>query len=144
MAKIDEKDRETIKNMFSEQIQGTAHIRFFGSKEGCDYCDDTKEILEELAQLSDKIDLQVFDKDENADEVQRYNIDKFPATIFVKEDGTDTGVHFYGIPSGYEFSTLIEDIIDLANDKTGLSQETIDQLQAITQDVKISVFITPT
>lgn len=144
MAKIDEKDKETIRNMFSEQMTGTAHIRFFGSKENCDYCDDTKEILQELAELSDKVDLQLFDKDDNADEVSRYDVDKFPAIIFVKSDGTDIGVRFYGIPSGYEFSTLIEDIIDIANDKTHLSQATIDALSKIDQDVTISVFITPT
>lgn len=144
MAKIDEKDKETIRNMFSEQMKGTAHIRFFSSSSNCDYCEDTQEILEELAELSTNIDLQILDKDQNADEVTRYDVDKFPAILFVKEDGTDTGVRFYGIPSGYEFSTLIEDIIDVANDKTTLSQTTIDQLKGITQDVTISVYVTPT
>ncbi|TCS83686.1 glutaredoxin-like protein [Tepidibacillus fermentans] len=144
MAKIDERDKETIRNMFSEQMKGKTHIRFFSSKSGCDYCEDTQEILEELAALTDKIDLQILDKDQNTEEVSRYQVDKFPAIVFVKEDGTDTGVRFYGIPSGYEFSTLIEDIIDIANNKTGLSQSTIDQLKNITQDVTISVFVTPT
>ena len=144
MAKIDEKDKETIKGMFNDQMQGTAHVRFFGSKDGCDYCNDTREILEELAELSDRINLQILDKEENADEVSRLDVDKFPAIVFVREDGSDTGVRFYGIPSGYEFGTLIEDIIDVANDKTTLSQATLDQLKNITQDVKISVFVTPT
>ena len=143
MAKIDEKDKETIRNMFGG-MEGTAHIRFFSSKQGCDYCQDTQEILEELAALSDKIDLKIFDKDENADEVTRLDVDKFPAIVFVKEDESDTGVRFYGIPSGYEFGTLIEDIIDIGNNKTSLSEETIKQLANITQDVTISVFITPT
>jgi len=143
MAKIDEKDKQTIRDMFSG-MKETAYIRFFGAKEGCDYCKDTQEILEELAELSDKINLQVFDKDENAEEVNRYNVDKFPATLFVKEDGTDTGARFYGIPSGYEFSTLIEDIIDLGNGNVQLSQSTIDQLTKLDQDVHIQVFITPT
>ncbi len=144
MAKIDEKDKETIRNMFNEQMQGSTNIRFFETKTGCDYCQDTKEILEELSALSDKINMQVFDKDDNADEVSRYDVDKFPAIVFVKEDGTDTGIRFFGIPSGYEFSTLIEDIIDVANNKTDLSQATIDQLANISQEVKISVFVTPT
>jgi len=144
MGKIDEKDKETIRNMFEEHMQGTAHIRFFSTTEACDYCDDTKEILEEIAELSDKIDLQQFDKDSNASEISKYSVDKFPAIVFVKEDGTDTGIRFYGIPSGYEFSTLIEDIIDVANNKTGLSQATIDELAKIDQDVTISVFVTPT
>lgn len=145
MGKIDEKDKETIRNMFSEQMQGTAHIRFFGSKtENCDYCNDTKEILEEVASLSDKIDLKILDKDEHADEANRLHVDKVPAIVFVKEDESDTGVRFYGIPSGYEFSTLIEDIIDLANDNIGLTPETIEELKKITEDVTISVYVTPT
>lgn len=143
MAKIEEKDRETIRNMFSE-MQGTTHIRFFSSKDGCDYCDDTQEILEELAELSERIDLQLFDKDANPDEVQRLNVDKYPAIVFVKEDGTDIGVRFSGIPAGYEFTTLIEDIIDIGNNKTHLSQSTIEQLASISQDVDIDVFVTPT
>ncbi len=143
MAKIDEKDRQTIKDMFSG-MKGSTHIRFFSTKEGCDYCQDTQEILEELAELSEQIDLQMFDKDEHAEEVNRYNVDKFPAIVFVKEDDSDTGVRFYGIPSGYEFGTLIEDIIDFGNNHIQLSQSTIDQLAAIEEDVHIQVFITPT
>lgn len=143
MAKIDEKDKETIRGMFAE-MTGSAHVRFFGATNGCDYCEDTKEILEELAELSEKIDLQILDKDQNADQVTQYQVDKFPAIVFVKEDGTDTGARFYGIPSGYEFGTLIEDIIDLGTGKVQLSQSTIDQLANLTQDVHMQVFVTPT
>lgn len=143
MAMIDEKDREIIRNMFSEQMQGKAYIRFFNSNENCDHCDDTKSILEELTELSENIDLQIVDSG-NTEEVNRYGVDKYPAIVFVKDDGTDTGVRFYGIPSGYEFSTLIEDIIDIANDKTALTQATIDALAKIDEDVTITVFVTPT
>ena len=144
MGKIDEKDRATIRNMFAEKMTGTAHVRFFTAKEGCDYCDDTQEILDELAELTEKLDLLVYDSKANSDEVERYNVDKYPAIVFVREDGSDTGMRFYGIPSGYEFSTLIEDIIDVANDNVSLSQETLEQLAKITEDVNIKVFVTPT
>jgi len=143
MPKIDEKDKQTIRDMFSG-MSGSTNIRFFGAKQGCDYCTDTQEILEELAELSEKIDLQVFDKEQHPDEVRRYKVDKFPAIVFVKEDGTDTGVRYYGIPSGYEFSSLIEDIIDLGNNKVHLSQATIDQLAKINQEIHMQVFVTPT
>lgn len=144
MPQIDENDKQLIKNMFSEKMEGTAHIRFFGSKEDCQYCDETLDILNQLAELSDKIDLQVFDKDEHAEKASQLGVDKYPAIIFVDEDENDTGVHFYGIPSGYEFSTLIEDIVDVANNHTELSAETIEALKQITEDVTLTVFITPT
>ncbi len=143
MAKIAEEDKQTIRDMFS-QMNGTAHIRFFSTKDNCEMCGETKEILEELTSLSEQIDIQYLDKDDNADEVSRLGVDKYPAIVFVKEDGTDTGVRFYGIPSGYEFTTLIEDIIDIANDKIGLEPATIEALKAIDQDVTLSVFVTPT
>ncbi len=143
MPKIDEKDKQVIQDMFSG-MKGNVYVRFFSAKEECDYCKDTQEILEELSALSDKIDIRIFDKEGNADEVSRYNVDKFPATVFVKEDGSDTGVRFYGIPSGYEFSSLIEDIIDLGNDSVQLSEATINQLATITEDLHIQVFVTPT
>lgn len=141
---IEEDDRKTIQNMFGERLESTAHIRFFSSKDDCQYCADTLEILQELADLSDKIDLQVFDKDENPDTVGKFGVDKFPAIIFVDDNEKDTGVHFYGIPSGYEFGTLVEDIIDVANNHTELSPETIQALKQIDEDVTLSVFITPT
>jgi len=142
MAKIDEKDKETIRKMFAD-IKKRVHINFFGSTtEHCDYCQDTKEILEELSSLNEMINLQVFDK--NSDEAARLGVDKIPAIVFVKEDGSDTGVRFYGIPSGYEFATVIEDIIDIGTEKVHLSQKTIEQLQSLTKDVTIQVFITPT
>lgn len=144
MVQIDESDKQMIKNMFSEKMQGTAHIRFFASKENCQYCNETQDILEQLAELSDKIDLQFFDKNEDKEVADRLGVDKYPAIVFVDENENDTGVHFYGIPSGYEFTTLIEDIMDLANNHTNLSPETIEVLKQINEDVKLSVFITPT
>lgn len=144
MPMIEEGDKQEIRNLFAEKLEGTAHIRFFGSKDNCEYCAETLNLLQELAELSEKIDLQVFDKDENPDKVSKLGVNKYPATIFVDEDENDTGVHLYGIPSGYEFGTLIEDIIDVANHHTELSPATIRALQQIDQDVTVSVFITPT
>lgn len=144
MSLIEESDKKTIKELFGQKMEGTAHIRFFGSKEDCQYCTETLDLVKEVAELSDKIDLQVFDKDENPDKVSELGVDKYPAIIFVDDNENDTGVHFYGIPSGYEFGTLIEDIIDVANNHTELSPETINALKQIDQDVTLSVFITPT
>lgn len=144
MPKIEDSDKQLIQNMFSEKMNGTAHIRFFSTKENCQYCADTQDILEQLKGLTDKIDLQILDKDEHAEEASRLGVDKVPAIVFVEEDGTDTGVRFYGVPSGYEFSTLIEDIIDVANHETELTPETVEALKQIEDDVTISVYVTPT
>lgn len=144
MPKIEESDKQAIKELFAQKLENTAHIRFFSSKENCPYCEETLDLLNQLVALSDKIDLQVFDKDDDSERVLHLGVDKYPAIVFVDEHENDTGVHFYGIPSGYEFSTLIEAIIDVANNHTELSPETIDAIKQIDQDVTLSVYITPT
>ncbi len=56
----------------------------------------------------------------------------------------DYGLRFFGIPSGYEYSSLIEAILDVSKGKTGLNQKTKDALKTIDKDIHIQVFVTPT
>jgi glutaredoxin-like protein len=56
----------------------------------------------------------------------------------------DYGIRYYGIPSGYEFTSLIEDVVAVSTGDTGLSDETLEALTAITEPVHIQVFVTPT
>jgi glutaredoxin-like protein len=74
--------------------------------------------------------------------VKEFNIDKIPAIALAGKKGN--GIRFYGAPSGYEFATLIEDIVDVSNGKTDLSTQTKDKLQKVTKPIHIQVFTTPT
>jgi glutaredoxin-like protein len=62
------------------------------------------------------------------------------------EDGgeRDYGIRFYGIPSGYEFSSIIEDIVDVSRGDSGLQPATREALAAVSEPVHFQVFITPT
>ena len=55
-----------------------------------------------------------------------------------------TGVRFIGLPGGYEFSTLLADIIDVSKGRTDLSPAARVAVQAIQTPVHIQVFVTPT
>ncbi|MBE3596773.1 MAG: thioredoxin family protein [Hydrogenibacillus sp.] len=144
MGIIAEKDKETIRDMFGK-MTGPAHIVFFWSdEENKEYGEATKQILEELSALTDKLHVQYHKREEASALAERYGVDKTPAIVFVQADGSDTGVRFYGIPSGYEFTTLIEDIIDLGSGTHGLSEKTVEELKQIDKDVHIQVFVTPT
>ena len=48
------------------------------------------------------------------------------------------------MPAGYEFSTLIEDILMVSQQKSALNAQTLDELKKLTQPVNIQVFVTPT
>jgi glutaredoxin-like protein len=112
----------------------------------CEMCGETRQLIEEVAALSDQITVEVRDFVADADVAKRYNIDKIPA-IAVLRDGDepiDYGIHLYGVPSGYEFSTLIEDLLMVSHGEHGLNQATLKELAKLAEPVHIQVYITPT
>ncbi len=108
----------------------------------CLYCKETRQLLEEVSGLSEKIALTIYDFTGDRDKAEEYGIDKIPALVI--RNGLDYGIRFFGIPSGYEFMSLIEAIVDVSKGQTGLSPKTREALQALQKDVRIQVFVTPT
>ena len=141
MATISEKDKETIKKKF-EEIKNSVKLINFTQQIECEYCENTRKIMEEISKLSDKISLEIYNFQLDKQKAEEYKIDKIPATVIFGLK--DYGIRYYGIPTGYEFTSLIEDIIDVSKGESGLSQETIDKLNQIQKDVHLQVFVTPT
>lgn len=73
-----------------------------------------------------------------------YGVDKVPALVLLREDGTDTRVRYFGIPAGYEFGSLVEDLVDISRGETRLSERTRQALSQIARPVHMQVFVTPT
>ncbi len=73
-------------------------------------------------------------------------IDKIPAIAILKggNAGADCGIRYFGIPSGYEFASLVEDIIMVGNGDSGLAEATRKALATLPAEVHIQVFVTPT
>lgn len=87
---------------------------FFGSKENCDYCDETLQLVEDVAAISDLVNIEIYDIHADADLAEKYNLDKAPGLVIAaKEDDhiIDYGVRLSGIPSAPEFTSLIQDIV---------------------------------
>lgn len=142
MPKIKEDEQEQIRELFEEKMEDDVFIQFFTTDEDCKYCDDTEEILDELNGLSNKINIE---KNELGNgNTEKYNVDRVPAILFTDQNGDDSGVHFYGIPSGHEFNTLIDGIVSMSNGQTELSEDVIEELKQIEDEVLLQVFITPT
>ena len=78
----------------------------------CDMCTETRGLIEEVATLSPKLSVEIRDLVGDAEIAEAYGVDKLPAIAVVRggPDPRDYGIRLYGIPSGYEFSTLIETI----------------------------------
>ncbi len=146
-ALLSEEDRKYLVDLFEKELKGEVKILFFGSKkkEECEYCNLTEQILQELAETSNKITIESHDFDDEEALAKKYNVEMVPAILMLDENGNDMRIRFYGIPSGYEFSSLIEDVIATSkNGAVDLSQDTIKKLQEVKTPLKLQVFVTPT
>ncbi|HQO06373.1 MAG TPA: thioredoxin family protein [Fervidobacterium sp.] len=142
MSLLAEKDVKYLEELFGKELENKVKLIFF-HEDDCEYCELEGQLLDEVQALSDKILVERYHKD--SEKGREYNVEFAPALIITLEDGKDRGVRFYGVPSGHEFGTLIQDIVLFGkNAKPQLSQETIDKLNQLDKPVKISVFVTPT
>ena len=135
-----------IQDIFTKLSQPVAVMLFTGQAD-CDYCEQAASLLQEVAQLSDKLDLKIYDLDTQADVARSYQIDKAPGIVIAARDGDkviDYGIRFYGTPMGAEFSTFINDLLLVSNRDSGLAPETRTALNNLKQPVHMQVFVTPT
>ena len=138
--------RQQIRDVFAE-LKDPVHILFFGSQENCAYCNDTRQLAEEVAALSDKLSLGIHDLQTDAALAGQYHVDKAPGLVIAAKNGADIsdyGIRLAGIPSGHEFTSLIQDILLVSGRDSGLSPATREFLKGLTRPVQLQVFVTPT
>ena len=102
-----------------------------------------RQVVDELAALSDKVTVVeknfVLDTDDRA----KYGVDKSPA-IVVLSDGEDTRFRMYGAPSGYEFVPLVESVLLAGTHELELEEATLALLATVDTPMHLQVFSTPT
>jgi glutaredoxin-like protein len=145
MPLIGEKDRKVLRQEFAQMTEPVRLIVFTQDRE-CQYCKETRQIAQELTELSDKLSLEVYDFVADKEQVANFRIDKIPAIAVVRGGAQpkDYGIRFYGIPSGYEFGTLVEDILMVSAGQSGLTEQTKKAIASIRKPAHLQVFVTPT
>ncbi len=145
MSLLQEADQKHLREQF-EALETPVKLVMFTQEMECQYCRETRQISEEVASLSDNISVEVYDFVRDQEIVEQYNINKIPAIAVVRggEQPKDYGIRLYGIPSGYEFSSLIENIMMVSSGESGLSAETKAWVQGLEEPVHMQVFVTPT
>jgi glutaredoxin-like protein len=135
-----------IREVF-DGMKNPVHIMFFGSQVNCQYCDETRQLVEEVAAISDLISIEIYDMEADSDLAAGYNVDKAPGVVIAAKEGdlvTDFGVRLAGIPSGHEFTSLIQDILLVSNRDSGLNPQTREFLKGLDKPILLQVFVTPT
>jgi glutaredoxin-like protein len=108
----------------------------------CAYCRETRELLQEIAELSDQVSVEVCNFVTDPEKVKAYAIDKIPATVILGKE--DYGIRFYGLMAGYEFTSLVYAIRLVGGLGSQLDEETRQKVAAIDELVHLQVFVTPT
>jgi glutaredoxin-like protein len=142
MGILPESQIKRLKTDLSEKLMNPITLVVFTQEYECDYCKEARELAQEVASLSDKIKVEVFDFVKDKAKADEFDIDKVPAIVIVGPKKSH--VKFFGIPAGYEFSTFMKDIVQLSRGVTELSNETRQALTGVKVPVHIKVFVTPT
>jgi glutaredoxin-like protein len=138
---LQENERRLVGELFKNLKEPVKLVNFTQELE-CQSCRENRQLLKEVSELSDKINLEVYNFQLDKEKVSQYGVDKIPATII--EGDKDYKIRYYGMITGYEFATLLQDIADVSKRESGLSQKTKDQLKKIEQKIHLQVFTTPT
>jgi alkyl hydroperoxide reductase subunit AhpF len=100
-----------------------------------DFGGETVRVVEEVAALSDNLSCRV--EDEPA------GFDRYPAVALLPR-GEDVGLRYYGLPWGYELSSLVGGVVEAGRRRPSLRPESLERLAALDRDLRVDVFVTPT
>lgn len=152
MPLLSDQDAAYLRDTFEKQLVNEVTISLFtqretrlavpGFEEQAEFCGQANAIMEELSALSDKIHLELFDYRADAEQLKAHGVDRVPTALV--GTGDTRPARFIGVVAGYEFSTLIQDIIDLSTGAIELSEDTKATLNGLTEDLHLQVFVTPT
>ncbi len=102
---------------------------------------DNRPVSEELDQfitaltaLSDKLAMDVVDRQADAAFA--------PCVEVCRADGTPTGLAFYGVPSGHEFTSFVLGLYNAAGPGQTLDEATREQIAAITNKTDMKILVT--
>src|SRR4030067_2988963 len=131
------KDAEVIRRRFASDLESDGRLLLFLPATGglalpgedCQIAEYTRQILKEVAELSDKIQVEEYGLLSHGDVAQRYNVRLVPAIVFLGRE--DYGVRYLGLPAGYEFVTLLETIIAVSRGRGEVSAATRTVLAAL-------------
>lgn len=104
-------------------------IRLIASLDDSDNAVKMRELLQEIAALSDKVSL-----DETGDDARK------PSFVIAKE-GETRGVRFAAIPLGHEFTSLVLALLWTGGHPPKVEQDVLDQIKALDSDLNFEVYM---
>src|SRR3954464_2926167 len=92
MAMLSAADQDKLRESFGE-MTSKVRVLFFTQTLGCETCLHTRQILDELPELSDKIAIEEVNFVLEKERAAQYGIDRVPALALVAENAPREGAH---------------------------------------------------
>ena len=144
MALLSEQDRQTVSSRLAEVTSPVRILFFTQTFAAPDSVLIAKQVLDEVAGLSNQISLEEVNFILEKERAAQYGIDRIPAIVLLRGD-EDTRIRFLGAPAGYEFVSLIEALVMAGTGESGLAPDSKALIAAhVTAATEILVFVTPT
>jgi len=132
---------DQVKELLS-QLENDVTLYVFTKKDHCLLCNQVLELITLISDLNPKLHVQGCQCDLEDEMARVFRIERHPAVVI--HGPSKRNVRFFGIPSGFEFRSFIDSILDSSRGSTVLSPETRENLRNLNLPVHIEVFVTPT
>ena len=101
-----------------------------------------EEFLSEISSLSDKIEFQSLNKNENLELEKKIDAERFPTIAFFDQDNNFKGVKFSTLPGGHELNSFILALYNIAGTGQKISEESKKRIYSISTPHKIKIGVT--
>src|SRR5258706_12184140 len=139
-------DQDKLRESFAEMMS-PVRLLFFTQTLDCETCVHTRQILDELPLLSDKITIEEVPFLLEKEKASQFNVDRVPAIAIVGQDASgdsrDSRIRFLGAPAGYEFISLVQAVLLVGGRGSILTEENPPRLAAGGTPNTPQVFPTP-
>jgi alkyl hydroperoxide reductase subunit AhpF len=142
MALLSAQNVSQVREMFQGLRDPVKLVVFSQSLAAAELCAQNEALMREVAATSESISVEILNLAIDRERAEAYGVTQVPAIVV--EGARDYGLRFYGVPTGYEFSNLIDAIMLASTGEPTLSDETRAALAGLARDVEIKVFSTPT
>ena len=141
MGPLRDEDIVELRDML-EGMANPVRLVHFTQELNVEYGREAQELLKQLAGVSDKLSLEIYNFLLDKEKVSEYGVERVPATVIRNEK--DYGLRYFGMPAGYEFSALLDAILAVSKGDSGLKEDTRQKLRELSKPLHLQVFVTPT
>ena len=146
---ISAQQRNQLRRAFRKDLKSPVKLRLFTRGPSpiaipgreCPTCEQTQQLIEEVAAASPRIELEVHDFFADAATAQAMGVARIPAILVGDEDRPR--MTFYGVPLGHQMAAIVETVRSVSRGVSPLQSSTRRMLRQVTRRVHLQVIVSP-